>query len=94
MVNFVLAFICGFELFFRDDQRMIAAFHHVQRILRCHIESDFFQKIERTKGVASSLDEDYWRPQIAQDFVAQLLGIASAAQRITEADQSGHRFFE
>lgn len=73
---------------------MIAAFDDVKKIRGRHLAPDLFQEFERTKRVAGSLHEQDRRPQFAQYLVAEFGRIPAAAERITEANQTGHRFFE
>jgi hypothetical protein len=73
---------------------MVAAFDDVKEIRRCHFAPDVLEQIERAKRVTRSLDEQDWRPQIAQNFVPQPFWVAGATERIPEANQTGDRFFE
>jgi len=73
---------------------MVAAFNEVKKVGRCHFLPDVLEQIERTERIARSLDEQDWRPQIAQNFVPQPFRVAGAAERITEANQTRDRFFK
>ncbi len=71
-----------------------AARADVKKVWRSHFLPDALQQIERAKRIARSLHEQDWRPQIAQNFIPHSFWIAGAAERITEANQTGDRFFK
>src|SRR6476619_2440645 len=73
---------------------MVAAFHQVKEVRRLHFVPDVLEKLERTEGVARPLHEKNRRAEIAEHFVTKLARVAAAAKRITEADETGHLFFE
>jgi Potassium-transporting ATPase A subunit len=93
-VNVILAFTVGFELSFRDEQGVIATFDDVQFICGPHLPPDFGEPVQRAKRIACSLHEQDRRPQFAQHLVAQLGGIAAAAERVAEANERCHFFLQ
>ena len=94
LIDCLLGFMRRFELSFGNQQRMISTFDEMQLIPGCHLATHFSEQIERAKRIARSLHEEDRCPQFAQDFVSQLRGITSAAQRIAEANDRRHVSFE
>jgi hypothetical protein len=93
-IDLFLRFARGCEMSLRNEQGMIAAFHELEKCWRPHFRTDALQKIQRTKCIASALDEKDWRLQGSQNFVAQSRLITPAAKRVSKTNDSLHLFFE
>src|SRR6266699_3088868 len=73
---------------------MISAFHDVEKVRRFHFRAHIFEKIERTKGIARSLDKEDWRSQSAKNFVTKFCPVAHGAERISKTHDRIHIFFQ
>ncbi len=80
-IDFFLRFLS-----LRHDERVITAGHDVTFIRRAHVGPDAAEQIKRAERVAGSLHEKNRCGHFAQDFVAELRGVAAAAERIAKAD--------
>jgi len=73
---------------------MISAFNSMEKVRRFHFCAHTFEKIERTKQIARSLDKEDWRSQSAQNFIAKLCAITGGAERIAETNDRIHLFLQ
>src|SRR5688572_31516635 len=73
---------------------MIAPFHHLKESFGFHLLADRVQELQRAKRIASSLHKQDRPAEFAQNFISQPCRIASAAERVTEANHSCDRFFK
>jgi hypothetical protein len=94
LINLLLRLGNPSKLTLRHEQRMVAAFDAVKKVGCFHLAPDAFEQIQGAERIARSLHEQDWRPQIAQNFIAQPFRIARAAERIAEANQTRYGFFQ
>ena len=73
---------------------MVAAFDDEQLVGGGHTASNRDKEIQGAERISGSLDEQHGSSQIIEDLVAELGGISTAAQWITEANERGDWFLE
>ncbi len=73
---------------------MVSTFHDMEKVRRFHFCAHTFEKIERTKRIARSLDKEDWRSQSAENFVTKFCPVAHGAERISKTHDRIHIFLQ
>ncbi len=73
---------------------MIARFDNVENVGGCHVFPDAVQDIQRTKVIASSLDEENGHSEIEQHLVSKSGILAHALQGVAQTDHAIDGFLE
>ena len=94
MIDILLRFAGGLQLPLAYSQRMTSAFNDMEQVRGLHFRAHAFEKIERRKRIARSLNKEDWRSQCAQNFITKFCPIAHGAERITKADERIDVFFQ
>jgi len=66
----------------------------MKKVRRFHFRARAFEKIERTKRIARSLDKEDWRSQSAENFITKFFLVAHGAEWISKTHDRIHLFLQ